>query len=83
MVLVAAAAGAGAAWVGASFSAVTPGAPAGPLIILSAASTFMLSLLIAPERGLLSGWLRHRRIAAAARRVAATEGQPRPGGEAS
>ena len=66
-----AAAGAGAAWVGASISAVTPSAPAGPLIILSAAATFLVSLLVAPERGVLSGWLRHRRLAAAARRAAA------------
>ncbi len=71
MVVVAAAAGAGAAWVGASISAVTPSAPAGPLIILSAAATFLVSLLVAPERGVLSGWLRHRRLAAAARRAAA------------
>ncbi len=70
MVAVAAAVGAGAAWVGASISAVTPSAPAGPLIILSAAAAFLFSLLVAPERGILSGWLRHRRLAAAARRVA-------------
>jgi len=71
MVLVAAAAGAGAAWIGASLSAVTPNAPAGPLIILSAAAAFLVSLLIAPDRGIFSGWLRHRQVAAAARRLAA------------
>ena len=47
------------------------GAAFGPLIILSAAATFLVSLLVAPERGVLSGWLRHRRLAAAARRAAA------------
>lgn len=81
MVLVAAVAGASAAWVGASLSAVTPSAPAGPLIILSAASTFLVSLVFAPQRGVLSGWLRHRRVAAAARRLAAPAGRTGPGGE--
>ena len=71
MLLVAVAVGAGAAWTGASLSAVTPNAPAGPLIILSTAVAFAVSLLLAPERGVLSGWLRHRRVSAAARRLAA------------
>ena len=81
MVLVAAAAGASAAWVGASISAVAPSAPAGPLIILAAASIFLVSLLIAPQRGVLSGWLRHRAVAAAARRAASTAGGSQPQGE--
>lgn len=82
MVLVAVAVGGAAAWVGASLSAVTPAAPAGPLIILSAASAFAVSLLLAPERGVLSGWLRQRRVAAAARRLAAAGAlSVRPGPE--
>lgn len=71
MILLAIVLGGAAAWVGASLSAVTPRAPAGPLIVLSAASAFGLSILFAPGRGVVSGWLRHRRVGAAARTLAA------------
>ena len=70
MVLLAVALGGAAAWLGASLSAVTSRAPAGPLIVLTAAAAFGLSLALAPGRGVVAGWLRHRRLTAAAQRAA-------------
>lgn len=69
--------GAGAAFVGASASAVLPGAPAGALIILAAATGFGASLIASPKRGLVAGLLRQR--STRARAVAAqTEERPTP-----
>ncbi|MEM1449527.1 MAG: metal ABC transporter permease [Planctomycetota bacterium] len=68
--------GASAGWVGASLSAVLPNAPAGSLIVLVAAATFATSLALAPERGLLSGWIRLRRLRERARAAAASGGGP-------
>src|SRR5690606_27539462 len=41
-------------WIGASLSALMPHFPAGAVIVLVAATLFLLSLVGAPERGLLS-----------------------------
>ncbi|MEM9382564.1 MAG: metal ABC transporter permease [Planctomycetota bacterium] len=70
LVALSAAIGAAAGWVGASLSAVLPNAPAGPLIVLFAAASFAVSLVFAPERGLLAGWIRLRRLRADARAAA-------------
>lgn len=73
MLAVAAAIGAMSAIIGTGLSAVLPppsgavggGWPTGPMIVLTAAVLFMLSLLLAPERGvLIAMWRRHRRRAA-------------------
>lgn len=74
LVALAAALGAASGWIGASLSAVLPDAPAGSLIVLTAATGFVVSLAAAPERGLVSGWLRLRRLRARAR-VAARHGE--------
>ncbi len=72
MLAVAAAIGAVSAIIGTGLSAVLPppsgavggGWPTGPMIVLTAAALFALSLLIAPERGVLMVlWRRHRRRA--------------------
>ncbi|MGR3712679.1 MAG: metal ABC transporter permease [Shimia sp.] len=51
-----------AAWVGAALSATAPSLPTGPIIVLSSFALFALSLLCAPNRGLLAVGLRHRRF---------------------
>ena len=71
MLAMAAAIGATSAMVGTGLSAVLPppggaigGWPTGPMIVLTAAALFALSLLIAPERGVFMVlWRRHRRRA--------------------
>ena len=62
VVLIAGAFGGLAAWVGAAVSASAPDLPTGPLIVLSAFALFVASLLLAPARGLVSTYLRHRRF---------------------
>ena len=62
VVLFAGAFGALAAWVGAALSASAPNLPTGPLIVLVSFALFALSMLFAPNRGLLTSVLRHRRF---------------------
>lgn len=50
------------AWIGAALSASAPALPTGPLIVLTAFAMFAGSMLFAPARGLLSGYLRYRRF---------------------
>ena len=50
------------AWVGAAVSATAPDLPTGPLIVLTAFAMFVLSMIFAPSRGLLSTFLRHRQF---------------------
>lgn len=77
VVLVSGAIGLAAAVVGTSLSAVLPsppgamtrGWPTGPLIALSAAGGFVVSLLLAPRRGLLAEAIRRRRNRRAALEV--------------
>ena len=59
-----------AAFFGASLSAALPSAPAGALIILSATSSFVVSLVVAPRRGLIAGFVRQRSIRRSARAAA-------------
>ncbi len=47
-------------YVGASISASAPNLPTGPIIVLVAFGLFILSLLLAPSRGLVAVALRHR-----------------------
>ena len=54
--------GAVAAYVGAALSASVPNLPTGPIIVLMSFALFALSLLIAPNRGVLAAVLRHQRF---------------------
>jgi manganese/zinc/iron transport system permease protein len=65
MVLIAAALGALAGWLGAALSVTAPRLPTGALIVLVAFAFFVLSLLVSPVRGVAAAlWRRwHYRIA--------------------
>lgn len=58
--LIAGALGAASAYLGAALSAALPNAPTGPIIVLTAATAFAASLLLAPKRGALAAILRRR-----------------------
>lgn len=51
-------------YLGAVISASAPALPTGPIIVLVAASIFLLSLVFAPGRGVLAAMMRHRRFQA-------------------
>ncbi len=51
--------GAVGGFVGAAVSALLPRMPAGALIVLAAAAVFGVSLLLGPQRGVLSRWRRY------------------------
>ncbi|HYE01986.1 MAG TPA: iron chelate uptake ABC transporter family permease subunit [Phycisphaerales bacterium] len=59
MVPLAGAIGAAAGYLGASASALGPSLPAGAVIVLTAGALFLVSLLVAPRRGLLRAAARH------------------------
>ncbi|RME66245.1 MAG: metal ABC transporter permease [Caldilineae bacterium] len=61
MVVLAALLGALAGVSGALVSSLTPGLPTGPTVVLSASVLVAISLLLAPNRGLIWGKLRERR----------------------
>ena len=50
-----------AGFVGAAISATAPALPTGPIIVLTAFALFVLSLLLAPGRGVVAAALRHWR----------------------
>ena len=52
--------GAVSAYLGTAISAAVPGMPTGPVIVLISFLIFLLSLVVAPSRGLLPVWLRRR-----------------------
>ena len=54
--------GAASGWIGSAISASAPDLPAGPIIVLVAFALFALSFALAPSRGMLSAWVRHRRF---------------------
>ncbi len=54
--------GGASGYVGAALSASAPALPTGPIIVLVCAFLFALSLLFAPNRGVLASVLRHRRF---------------------
>ncbi|GLO75835.1 manganese ABC transporter permease [Phaeobacter italicus] len=62
VVLLAGVAGGVAAYVGAALSASAPNLPTGPIIVLVSFALFALSLLFAPNRGVLAAVLRHIRF---------------------
>ena len=57
-----------AGYVGAGLSAAIPSLPTGPIIVLLSAVLFSVSLLLAPNRGALAAWVRHKRMQAAVHR---------------
>lgn len=59
MLLIATGIGAFSGYFGSALSASASGLPTGPIIVLVAAALFTLSLLLSPERGLLSSVWRH------------------------
>ncbi|MGB7240924.1 MAG: metal ABC transporter permease [Sulfitobacter sp.] len=60
VVLIAGVLGGVSAYVGAAFSAGFADLPTGPIIVLVGFGMFAVSLLLAPGRGILSAFLRHR-----------------------
>ena len=54
--------GAVSGYVGAALSASVPAMPTGPIIVLIAALIFVLSLFLAPSRGVAAAVIRHRRF---------------------
>jgi manganese/zinc/iron transport system permease protein len=64
MVIISGAVGGLAAFLGAAWSAVVPAMPTGPIIVLVSFAGFAVSLLLAPNRGVLAAFLRHRRFQA-------------------
>ena len=62
VVLMSGALGGVSAYVGAALSAALPDFPTGPIIVLVGFALFVLSLLLAPQRGLASALVRHRRF---------------------
>jgi manganese/zinc/iron transport system permease protein len=61
VVILSGAVGGLAAYLGAGLSAALPDMPTGPIIVLVGFALFLLSLLLAPRRGVLSAVLRHLR----------------------
>ncbi len=68
------------AYVGAAMSASAPNLPTGPIIVLMSFALFMISLLFAPNRGVLAAILRHfkfqRRVHLRQGLLALAQGQP-------
>ncbi|WP_029030219.1 metal ABC transporter permease [Salinarimonas rosea] len=62
VVWIAGALGGAAGYLGAALSASAPDLPTGPLIVLVSFGLFMLSLLLAPVRGVAAALWRHRRF---------------------
>lgn len=56
--------GASAAYIGAALSASAPAMPTGPIIVLTVAAIFLVSMFLAPVRGVLAAIIRHRRFQA-------------------
>ncbi|WP_295313101.1 metal ABC transporter permease [Roseobacter sp.] len=48
------------AYIGAALSAALPDLPTGPIIVLVGFAIFMISLILAPRRGVLAAWVHHR-----------------------
>lgn len=60
LILISGSVGGIAAYVGASLSAALPDLPTGPIIVLVSFVFFVFSLLLAPRRGVLAAYFRHR-----------------------
>ncbi len=61
VVLIAGLVGGVSGYVGAATSAVAPGLPTGPIVVLVGFTLFLMSLMLSPERGVLASVLTHRR----------------------
>lgn len=68
MVALSAGIGAAAGVAGALTSASIPRLPTGPTIVLAASAVLVVSLLLAPSRGLVWAWVRERKVTARIRR---------------
>jgi manganese/zinc/iron transport system permease protein len=73
MMLLAALFGAGAGISGAILSATTPRLPTGPTIVICAAVLVMVSMLFAPERGLVVAWWKGRQRRASLQEIGLLE----------
>ncbi len=62
MLVLAAVIGGLSGWLGASISALLPRLPAGAVIVLVAASVFVLSMVFGSSRGVLLRYIAHRRL---------------------
>lgn len=62
VVVIAAAFGASSGYLGSAMSAAAPSMPTGPIIVLCCFGFFIVSLLLAPNRGALASLLRRRRF---------------------
>jgi manganese/zinc/iron transport system permease protein len=62
MLVIAALFGALSGWLGASFSALLAGFPAGAIIVLAASALFLLSMFFGTARGVLPRWIEARRL---------------------
>ncbi len=60
VVMISGAFGGASAYIGAALSAAVPDLPTGPIIVLVGFGFFLLSLLLAPERGVLAAYINHR-----------------------
>ncbi len=49
-------------WLGSSLSALLPDLPSGAIIVIAAASIFIVSMLLGPARGVLPRYQRHRTL---------------------
>ena len=82
MVAISALIGGLACWLGAALSALWPDLPSGAMIVLTGSALFVLSLLLAPARGLLANATRqlHFRLLVGQRQVllAVAAGRPAP-----
>ncbi|MCC5806770.1 MAG: metal ABC transporter permease [Opitutales bacterium] len=58
MLAIAAGFGGASGWLGSGLSALTPGLPAGAVIVLTAAALFVMSLLAGPDRGIVARTVR-------------------------
>ena len=80
VVLLAGLAGGLSAYVGAAMSASAPNLPTGPIIVLMSFVLFLISLLFAPNRGVLAAVMRHfrfqRRVHMRQGLLALAQGQP-------
>lgn len=80
VVWIAGAVGGAAGYVGAAASAIAPNLPTGPIVVLVGFVMFMISLLIAPGRGVLASVLFHhryqRRVHMRQGLLALAQGQP-------
>ncbi|MEL6409350.1 MAG: metal ABC transporter permease [Pseudomonadota bacterium] len=80
VVILAGAVGGISGYSGAALSATAPALPTGPIIVLVAFLIFTLSLIFAPNRGILTAFLRHRdfqaRVHVRQGLLALAQGQP-------